>query len=127
MRRPKKEHRLLPYAAGAASGYILTLALAVPAALLLLVTGSVESFSGAAAVIIMALACFFSGRTAGMLRRRDGLKAGALCGVIYLAPLLLLGIIFRTIGGVLLVVKALLCVVFAAAGGVAGVNLQDRE
>lgn len=122
MRRAKKEHRLLPFAAGLIYGYILTLILSVAAAVLLLVTDSAESLSGTISVIITAAACFMGGRHAGKLRRHEGLKTGALCGLLYFAPLLLLGLIFRSVGGVLLIVKLLLCIAFGAAGGVVGVN-----
>ncbi len=122
MRRAKKEYRLLPFAAGWIYGYMITLALSVIGAVLLLVTDSAEGLSGAVSVIIMAAASFMGSRHAGRIRQRDGLKTGALCALIYFAPFLLLGLIFRSVGGVLLIVKLLLCVAFGAAGGVVGVN-----
>lgn len=124
MRKPKRDNKIVPFASGLASGYIVTLALSAAAALLLLLSGSAEALSGAVSVIVMAVSCFFAGRTAGKLRRRSGLKSGALCGLLYFAPLVLLGVIFRTIGGLMLIVKLLLCVAFAAAGGVVGVNSE---
>ena len=68
---------------------------------------------------------FFCGRTAGKIRRHDGLKTGAICGVIYIAPLILLGIILGRTDGTLILIKLLLCLGFAAGGAVSGVNSPE--
>ena len=91
----------------------------------MLVTDSAEAFSGAMSMITLAAGSFVSGRTAGMLRRRSGLKTGAVCGSLYLLPLVLLSLIFGTMAGLLLVIKLVLCLSFGAAGGVFGVNSSD--
>ncbi len=127
MRRVRKEHRLLPYAAGAITGYIVTLVLSAAAALLLFLTDSAEGLSGAAAVITSALSCFCGGRRAGRLRRRDGLKTGFICGILYMLPLTLVALIWGTFGGVLFWVKLILCAVFGAVGGVSGVNSPEKR
>lgn len=127
MRRVRREHRLLPYAAGLITGYIVTLILSMAAALLLYLTDSAEGLSGAAAVIISALSCFMAGRRAGRLRRRDGLKAGFICGVLYMLPLVLVALIWGTFGTALFWVKLIVCAVFGAAGGVNGVNSPEKR
>ncbi len=127
MRRVRKEHRLLPYAAGVITGYIVTLVLSAAAALALFLTDSAEGLSGAVAVVISALSCFFAGRRGGRLRRRDGLRTGFICGVLYMLPLTLVAIIWGTFGGVLFWVKLILCAVFGAAGGVNGVNSPEKH
>lgn len=127
MRRVKREHHLLPIAAGVITGYIVTLVLSMAAALLLFLTDSAEGLSGAAAVIIAALSCFFAGRRAGRLRRRDGLKTGFICGILYMLPLTLAAIIWGTFGGTLFWVKLVLSAVFGAAGGVNGVNSPEKR
>lgn len=127
MRRVKREHRLLPFAAGVITGYIVTLVLSAAAAFLLFVTDSAEGLSGAVAVIISALSCFIAGRRAGRLRRRDGLRTGFLCGILYMLPLVLVAVIWGTFGGALFWVKLILCAVFGAAGGVNGVNSPEKR
>lgn len=122
MRRAKKERRLLPFGAAMAVGYAATLALSAAAGLLLLLTDSAEGLSGSAAAIIQTICAFLAGRTAGRLRRRGGLKTGLLCGIMYLAPFLLIAVIWGTLGGALLWIKLALCVVAAMAGGVSGTN-----
>ena len=62
----------------------------------------------------------------GKQRRRGGLKTGAVCGVLYCVPLILAALIFGTVQGILLPVKAALCIGFAAAGGVSGVNSPEK-
>ncbi len=127
MRRAKKQHRLLPFAAGALTGYAVTLVMTAVAALLLLLTDKAEGFSGAAAVIITAVSCFCGGRKAGKLSRHNGLRTGALSGVLYLLPLVLVSAVAGFFGTGMLWVKAVLCVAFGAAGGVAGVNSEERR
>jgi len=73
-----------------------------------------------------ALGSFLCGRTAGKQRRRGGLKTGAVCGVLYCVPLILAALIFGTVQGILLPVKAALCIGFAAAGGGSGVNSPEK-
>lgn len=125
MRRAKKERRFVPFTAGIASGYLISLLFAAAGAVLILLTDSAESFSGVMAMITLAAGSFISGRTAGSLRRRSGLKTGALCGIMYLLPLVLLSLIFGTMTGALLLIKIVLCFAFGAAGGVFGVNSSD--
>ncbi len=127
MRRAKREHRVLPYAAGVITGYIVTLILSAAAAFILFMTDSAEAFSGAVAVTASALSCFFAGRRAGRLKRHDGLKTGFLCGIIYVLPLILAAIIWGTFSGALFWLKLILCAVFGAAGGVNGVNSPEKR
>ncbi len=125
MRKVKKEHRAVPYLCGTLFGYIMTLGLSVPTALLLSLTGYAEVKAGASAVIIMAVSVFFAGRFSGKLRSRDGLRTGFFCGVLYLMPLLLIGVFCGTAFSVMFFVKIPLCLAFSTAGGVFGVNSQD--
>lgn len=126
MRKAKKNRRTLPFAAGLVSGYGLTLAVSAAAALGLSFTDSASELAWLAALLAMASGSFLCGRTAGKMRRRGGLKTGALCGVLYFLPLMLLSFIFGAAQGILLPVKAALCIVFSAAGGVAGVNTPQK-
>lgn len=125
MRRAKRESRLAPFTAGVTCGYIATLAAAVLGALLVLLTDSAESFSGVVAMVALAVGSFASGRLAGSMRRRGGLFTGAVSGLLYVIPFVLLSVVFGVMQGVLLFVKLILCVVFGAAGGVVGVNSSD--
>lgn len=125
MRRAKRERRLAPFWAGMAGGYIAALVVAVIGAAIVLSTDSAESLSGAMSIAALAAGSFFSGRISGGMRRRDGLKTGALCAVMYLLPLVILSLLFGVMSGALLPVKCLLCVAFGAAGGVVGVNHSD--
>lgn len=127
MRKKKRDPKLLPYAVGIAAGYIAALLVCIPAALVLSFTDVAAKTAGAAAVLAMSIGSFVCGRTAGIIKRRNGLKTGALCGVIFVLPLLILSAIF---GGsslsAMFFVKFMLCVAFAAVGGVAGVNREER-
>ncbi|MBP1544901.1 MAG: TIGR04086 family membrane protein [Oscillospiraceae bacterium] len=127
MRKAKHDHRTLPYTAGLLKSVVMTLILSCAAALLLLISDSSESLSGTAAMIVMSVSCFFGGRTAGKLRHREGLRTGAICGIMYFILLLIPALFFRRAGGILLFVKAVLCIVFSAAGGVVGVNMDDTR
>ena len=124
MRKARNENPMMPYLVALVVGYIATLVLSAVCAWLLYWLDGAVAGSGAAAIVIMAAACFFAGRLAGALRRVNGLKTGALCGVIYILPLVVLSIIFDVCTGIMLVVKAVLCIAFATAGGVVGVNSE---
>lgn len=126
MRKKKRDPKLLPYAVGIAAGYIAALLVCVPAALVLSLTDVAAKTAGAAAVLAMSIGSFVCGRTAGIIKRRNGLKTGALCGVIFMLPLLILSAIFVRSWSAMFFVKFLLCVAFAAVGGVAGVNREER-
>ena len=126
MRKPKKRRPFAPFTAGLLSGYLSALAVCAAAALVLSFTDLASSAAGAAALLAAAAGSFVSGRTAGTLRKRSGLKTGALCGVLFIAPLALLSAVFGLLGGVMLIVKSVLCICFAAAGGVVGVNREEK-
>ena len=125
MRKRKRNSKLLPYAAGLIVGYIAMLPVSVIAALLS-ITDAASKTAGAAAVLAMAIGCFLGGRTAGIIKHRDGLKTGALFGVMFVLPLLILSAIFTRSWSGMFFVKLILCVAFAAVGGVAGVNREER-
>lgn len=122
MRRPKRDHRLRPFAAGIIIGYSATLLLSVAGALFLLMTDSAEALSGVISVVIMAASCYIAGYAAGKLRRHGGMTAGAACGLLYMILPFLISLVTLNVGGTLLIIKLLLCVGFGAAGGVVGVN-----
>ncbi len=125
MRRAKRDNKFLPFTAGLAYGYITTMITAAAGAAFLLLTDSSETLSGAAAMVTMAASCFAAGHAAGRLRRHGGMAAGAVCGLLYMLLPLLVSLVTLNVGGLLLVVKLLLCVMFGAVGGVAGVNSRS--
>ena len=125
MRRAKRERRYTAFTAGVAGGYIAALAVAAIGAVIVLITDSAEDMSGAMSIAALAAGSFISGRISGAIRRRDGLKTGAICAVMYLIPLVILSLIFGVMSGALLPVKCVLCIAFGAAGGVVGVNHSD--
>lgn len=90
------------------------------------ILGADGGLSWIVAVPAAAMGSFLCGRTAGKMRHRGGLKTGAVCGIMYCVPLILLALIFGTVQGALLPVKLALCIGFGAAGGVSGVNSQDK-
>ena len=126
MRKRRRNSRFAPFGAGLLAGYLLTAGIAAVGALIMWLAGADSEISWLAAVPAAAMGSFLCGRTAGKMRRRGGLKTGAVCGVLYCLPLILLSLIFGGVQGVLLPVKLALCVGFGAAGGVAGVNSQDK-
>ena len=126
MRKRKHNSKLLPYAAGLIVGYIAMLPVCVLAAALLSLTDAAAQAAGAASVLAISIGSFFCGRTAGIIKRRDGLKTGALCGFAFVLPLLLISLIFSASRSAMFFVKIILCVAFSAVGGVAGVNREER-
>ncbi len=126
MRRKKRNSPFLPFAAGLAVGYVVMLLVSAGAALLLSFFDGAAKTAGAAAVLALAIGSYFCGRTAGMMRRRGGLKTGLICGLLFLVLPILLSLIFREFEGVMLPVKLILCVAFGVVGGVAGVNTDEK-
>ena len=126
MRKRRRNSRLAPFGAGLAAGYLLTAGIAAAGAIIMWIAGADGGLSWLAAVPAAALGRLLCGRTAGKMRRRGGLKTGAVCGVMYFLPLLLLSLTLGQIQGVLLTMKLVLCIAFGTAGGVAGVNAQDK-
>lgn len=122
MRRKKKNRPAMPFAAGFMAGCAVILLTSIVAAAVFSLAGGSSSGAALAAIIALAAGSFAGGRVTGTLRRRDGLKCGAICGLMLFAPLVLLSLIFGLMGWVMLLVKAAVCVAFAAAGGVFGVN-----
>lgn len=125
MRRHKRDNAFLPYAIGLGAGYAAAILICVAAALILLLSDAASKAAGAASVVALSVGSFICGRTAGRIKRRDGLQTGALSGLIFSVPPILLSIIFLSFGTAMLFVKLLLCVFFGTAGGVAGVNSGD--
>lgn len=127
MRKRRRNSRFLPFGAGLVAGYMLTVGVAAVSALIMWITGADGGIAWIPAILAAAMGSFLCGRTAGKMRRRGGLKTGAVCGVIYCLPLILLSLVFGTAQGVMLPVKVVLCIGFGTAGGVSGVNSQDKE
>lgn len=125
MRKKKRRSPLAPFAAGVAAGYGAALIFAALAAGALTITDTAATASGAAAVVALAAGSFVCGRVAGKLRRKGGLKTGALCGILFIIPTIVASLFFGLAGGVLLIVKTVLCVIFGMVGGVSGVNSES--
>ena len=125
MRKKKINSRYVPYLAGMAAGYATVIIISAASAVVLSFSDSAGKSAGAASVIALALGSFVCGRIAGMLRHRDGMRTGALCGLVFSAVPMVLSIVFGQFGSIMMLVKPLLCVFFGTAGGVAGVNSSD--
>lgn len=121
MRRGKKRSAAAPYALGIALGLVAVIITSALGAAIIALGGS-ASFAVIISIAAIAIGSFVSGRTAGALKQSGGIKTGALCGLMLFAPLILLSIVFGQLGGVLVWVKAALCIAFGATGGVVGVN-----
>lgn len=121
----KKQNGLMPYLAGLIFGYIVTLIAAAAGALIMWAVGAEPGLAWLAAVPAFAIGSFFCGRKTGEITRRNGLKNGFVSGIIYILPLLLLGIVFGNVQWFLLPVKLVLSLIAGAAGGVAGVNSPE--
>lgn len=122
MRRTKRGERFKPYFMGILFGYAAMVLTIIPAALILSLMKAASGAAGAAAVISIVIGGFVCGKTAGLIRQRDGLKTGTLCGLAFSVPLIVLTVIFADKAGGTLVLKLALCTAFAAVGGVSGVN-----
>ncbi len=127
MRRSKRGERFKPYLLGMLLGYAAMILTIVPAALILSLMKAAAGAAGAAAVISMVTGGFVCGKTAGLIRQRDGLKTGTLCGLAFSLPLILFTLIFAEKSGGTLILKLALCTAFAAVGGVAGVNSSAEK
>ena len=103
-------------------GYMATVLTILPASLILSLMRSASKAAGAAAVIALMIGGFVCGKTAGALRRKDGLKTGFLCGLAFSVPMIMISIIFSSGSAGTLMLKIALCASFAAVGGVSGVN-----
>lgn len=126
MRKNFRRSRTAPFAAGLSVGYTAAAVVSAAGALIMWATGADSGAEWLAAILALAAGSFLCGRAAGKLRRRNGLKTGAVCGVVFIIPLLLLGLIFGRAEGAMLPVKLLLCLGFSAAGGVSGVNAPEK-
>lgn len=125
MRKAKRDNRAKPFIIGLIFGYAVTAVICALAAAMLSLTDSAAAAAGAAAVVALSAGSFVCGRIAGILRRRNGLKTGALCGVLFVLPAAVLSLIFSGFGGGLLL-KIGLCIAFGTVGGVAGVNKEEH-
>ena len=125
MRRRKIDAKYMPYLLGMAVGYGITLLISIAAAVILSFSDAAARSAGAASVLALSVGSFMCGRTAGIIRHREGMRTGALCGLIFSAAPMALSLIFGYYGSVMLFVKPLLCVFFATAGGIAGVNKDE--
>ncbi len=125
MRKKKNNSRFMPYLIGLGVGMGTVILISAAAALILSFSDTAARSAGAASVIALSVGSFVCGRTAGMIRHRDGLRTGALCGLMFSAVPIVFSLIFGSFGSVMLLVKPLLCVFFGTAGGVAGVNKDE--
>ena len=78
MRKKKHADKLKPYLLGTLFGYFAMLITILPASLVLSLMKSAAAGAGAAAVVALTIGGFVCGKTAGLIRRRDGLKTGLL-------------------------------------------------
>lgn len=122
MRKRKPESKLKPYLLGIAFGYAAMLITVLPAALILSLMKTAAKGAGAAAVIALMAGGFICGKTGGLVRQRDGLKTGFLCGLMFAVPLVALSVIFGGGFSGSVFLKLALCTSFATVGGVSGVN-----
>ena len=125
MRKRKRNDRLRPYLLGALFGYMATVITILPAALILSLMKSASKAAGAAAVIALVIGSFICGKTAGTVHRKDGLKTGFFCGLVFSVPIIIISIIFSSGQVGTLFLKIALCTSFAAVGGVSGVNAPN--
>ncbi|MDE7397927.1 MAG: TIGR04086 family membrane protein [Oscillospiraceae bacterium] len=125
MRKAKRDNRAKPFIIGLIFGYAVTGVICVLSAAVLSLTDSASTAAGAAAAIALSVGSFICGKTAGILRRRNGMKTGAVCGVLFVLPVTVLSLIFSGFGGGL-ILKIGLCAAFGTVGGVAGVNKEEH-
>lgn len=125
MRKKRSNSKYIPYLIGMAVGLGTALLISAAAALVLSFSDAAGRSAGAASVIALSVGSFMCGRTAGVIRRRDGIKTGAVCGLMFSAVPVIFSLIFGRFGSIMLLVKPLLCVFFGTAGGVAGVNKDE--
>ena len=125
MRKKKKNSKFMPFGAGLLVGYAVLAVISGITAVVVLIT-DMSALAGISAVFAISAGSFSSGRTVGKMLRKNGLKTGALSGALYIVPLIVLSIIFGKAGTFMMFVKIFLSVIFGAAGGVSGVNAEER-
>lgn len=126
MRRKRRSDKFMSFIIGLAIGYSAMLVVSVVTAFVLSFFDGASKTAGAAAVLAMSVGSYFCGRTTGKIRRRNGLKTGFLCGLLFSVLPILFSIIFAEFDGTMLFVKLIMCALFGAVGGVAGVNSDER-
>lgn len=127
MRKRKQNEKLKPYLLGLLFGYSAMLLTILPASLVLSLMKSASAGAGAAAVVALTIGGFVCGKTAGLVRRKDGLRTGLLCGLMFAVPMVLIALITSTKTNGFLFLKIALCMAFAAVGGVSGVNSSEER
>lgn len=125
MRRKKRENRFAPYFAGMIVGYAVILIVILAGAGLISMTENPTAAASAVAIPALALGCFLCGKTAGAIKRQGGLKTGFLCGILMFAPVAAVSLFAGMAEGMLMAVKAAVCLCFSTAGGVSGVNARE--
>lgn len=125
MRKKRRSDKFKAFAIGLAVGYAAMLVVSVAEALVLSFFDGAAKTAGAAAVLSLSVGSYFCGRTTGKIRRRNGLKTGFLCGLLFSVLPIVLSIIFAEFEGAMLPVKLIMCALFGTIGGVAGVNSDE--
>ena len=110
--------------AGLCLGYAFLAVISGIAAVIVLITDA-SAAAGVSAIVAIAVGSFISGRVVGKFNKKNGMKSGAICGAVFIAPILLLSVIFGKAGTFMLFVKIILSLVFGAAGGISGVNAKE--
>jgi len=109
---------LFSTACGAAVSGIMVLLSAFVAYIL----GFKRDMAGGMAFVALAAGCFVSGLICGLIKRRGGLRSGAICAAAMLVPLLLISLFTDGFTGGETVVKIASMLIASCTGAVIGVN-----
>ncbi len=108
-------------------GLVLSMALLLVSALLMLYSGMSVQFAPVIAKIILFTGAFTSGIFSGYRRRSSGWLYGALAGLCYVFILIAVGIIFSTFNtlSVNTASSVLICLLTGVLGGILGINIKS--
>ena len=81
-----------------------------------------RDMAGGLAFLAFAAGCFISGLVCGLIKKRGGLKVGAVCAAVMLVLSLTVSLISGSFTGAETVGKVLAALAAACTGGVIGVN-----
>lgn len=103
-------------------GFAVSAVLSLLAAGVMYALGMPPSSSGFLSFAALAAGAFTAGLLCGLIRRRGGLKRGALCSALFLVPLLIISALTGNLTGEALIAKALSVLMCSCTGAVIGVN-----
>ncbi len=116
------KNRIFTYILAAVCGILTTAALTALFAAVAYTLQMKRDMAGGMAFLAFAAGCFVSGLICGLIKKRGGLRVGAVCAVVLLVPALAVSLISGSFTGAELAAKTISALLASAVGAVIGVN-----